>query len=166
MLKNIDKNKKKYDKPVSKGKGLLLCRFGGINIVKQKNNYGKDGFHNAPERYGFYAFPYPYVEMFLAGSTKMNEIKAGVYKKFKAVEGNIWSHLEPRNKSDIIEQKNGWYKTTVEVYLKSLKICYANDSGYNQAKYGMPNRKNPYSFVSKDHLEVFLTRETILKDKI
>ena len=69
------------------------------------------------------------------------------YKKFKAVEGNIWSHLEPRNKSDIIEQKNGWYKTTVEVYLKSLKICYANDSGYNQAKYGMPNRKNPYSFV-------------------
>jgi hypothetical protein len=164
MIKNIEKYKKSHSKPTSKGKGLLFCRFGGLNIVRQKNNYGKKGFHNAPERYGFYAFPFPYVEMFLAASTKMNEIKSGVYKKFKASEGYIWSHLEPRNKSDIIEVNNDWFKTTIEVYKKSLKICYANDAGCNQFQYGMPNRKNPYSFVSKDHLEVFITRETILKD--
>lgn len=150
-------------KPCVGGKGLTLCRYGGINIVKQKGNYGKDGFHNAPERHGFYAFPFPYVEIFLAASTKLNEIHAGVYKKFKAYDGYIWSHLKPQKESDIIEVKNSWYKTTVSVFKKSLKICYANDSSYIQSKYGMPNRKNPYSFVSKDHLEVFVTRETVLR---
>lgn len=62
-------------KAVSKGKGISLCRYGGLNIVKQRGNYGNDTFHSAPERYGFYAFPYSFVEMFLVGSTKTKEVK-------------------------------------------------------------------------------------------
>lgn len=152
-----------FGKPISKGQGISLCRFGGLNIIRQKNNYGKSGFHNAPERHGFYAFPFTFVEMFLAASTKQKEIKEGTYKRFNAVEGFLWTHLKPARQADIIDENESWYKVSIEGYVKALKICYANDSAENQFKYGMPNRANPYTFVSRDHLEVFITRQTVIK---
>ena len=97
--------KPKMGKAVSKGKGISLCRYGGLNIVKQKGNYGNDTFHSAPERHGFYAFPYSFVEMFLVGSTKTKEVKEGTYKKFRAIDGYLWTHLKPARQADIIAQK-------------------------------------------------------------
>lgn len=159
--------KPKMGKAVSKGKGISLCRYGGLNIVKQRGNYGNDTFHSAPERHGFYAFPYSFVEMFLVGSTKVKEVKEGTYKKFRAIDGYLWTHLKPDRQADIIAQKGSWYKVTVEGYINALKKDYAHHSSsmykdfYGEGK-TYPNRANPYIITCKDDLEVFITRETVI----
>ncbi len=178
MIKNFEKNKLKMNKPFI-GKGLSLVRYGGLNLVKQKGNYGNDTYHSAPEKYGFYAFIYPYIELFLIGSTKVNEFKASVRKEFNAVDGLIWSHIKPVNSSDIIQVHNSWYKTTVEVLKKSIAKEYAESSSLLQA-YNFfqdidkripfnPNKSpdelkiqriNPYSWCSTDYLEVFICKDT------
>lgn len=146
---------------VHKNKGVWLSRYGGLTLVNQKGNYGRDTFHAAPERYGFYAFIYPYVEMFLAMSTKRKEVNEGTYKKFKAIDGFIWIHLEPKRKSEIVEMKNSWYKIHVSSLPGAIAKVYAKDSAEMGEIWGNNiGRLNPYSITSKDHLEVFVCRET------
>lgn len=159
--------KKKMGKPVSKGQGISLSRYGGLNIVRQKGNYGNNTFHSAPERHGFYAFPYSYVEMFLATSTKRKEINEGTYKKFVAVDGFLWTHLKPTRQADIIAIYGSWYKVSVQAYIRALKKEYARLSQQMYKDfYGndkpSPNRANPFIITCKDDLEVFITRETII----
>lgn len=159
--------KRKMGKPVSKGQGISLCRYGGLTMVRQRGNYGNNTFHSAPERYGFYAFPYSYVEMFLTGSTKQKEVKEGTYKRFTALDGYLWTHLKPSRQADIIAEHGSWYKVSVEGYIKALKKEYARLSpamykDFYGDKKVLPNRANPFIITTKDELEVFVTRETII----
>lgn len=172
----------KPEKPLRKPFGnnkVALVRYGGLNMVKQKGNYGNETYHSAPERFGFYAFIFPYIELFLIGSTKHNEFKAGVRKEFHAVDGEIWTHFKPKNPKDIIAVHNSWYKVRVSVLNKTIRKVYAVDSSYTQARYHFidhekripfdSNKKfpkieriNPYSYCSTDHMEVFVCRDTII----
>ena len=171
---------KKHQAPF-KDNQITLARFGGLNMVKQKGNYhtGKEKtFHGAPERFGMYAYIFPFIDLFLASSTKSNEIKAKVYKKFQALDGFIWTHLA-HSSVVIHDTKGSWNKVAVKDMPKQVRKALATDSGavYAMIKYGdnykdyenrqiqvkgHPMLKNPYTYICKDHLEVFLTRETII----
>lgn len=50
---------------------MNFVRFGGLSPVKQDHYTTGDDktFHNPPRKKGNYAFPYPYIELFLIGST-------------------------------------------------------------------------------------------------
>lgn len=175
--KNFEKIKRQLNKPLV-SHGVSLIRYGGLNIVKQKGNYGRDTYHSAPERNGYYAFLFPFIELFLIGSTKTVEFKAGIRKKFHAVDGHIWTHFKPDNVSDIIAVHNDWYKVHVSVLNKLIQKKFAFDSAciqtrYSHATYGEPvvktgkrndsvkvQRINPYVYYSKDHMEVFVCRDT------
>lgn len=163
--------------PPFKNNKIALARYGGLNLVKQKNNYGNDTFHSAPERYGMYAFIFPFIELFLIGSTKTKEYNEGTYKKFHAVDGYIWTHLSHPN-VPIFDKKNAWYKIQVQDLPKVVRKTFAIDTGshYSFTRFGYTNnktnrnkineqceiRKAPYTLISKDHLEVFVCRETII----
>lgn len=172
------KPKKTLRKPFGNNK-VALVRYGGLNMVKQKGNYGNKTYHSAPERFGFYAFIFPYIELFLIGSTKQNEFKAGVRKEFHAIDGEIWTHLKPSNRKDIIAEHNSWYKVHVSVLNKTIRQVYANDSTNIQTRYYFMDeekripfnsetpfpkikRINPYSNSSTDHMEVFVCRDTVI----
>lgn len=157
-----DKIVNKYGKAVSKGRGITLCRFGGLKMVKQKGNYGKSGFYNAPERYGFYAFVYQFVDIFLASSTQ--SLTKDNYKRFNAIDGYIWTHIRPVKDKDIVEvsANDCWYKVSIKTFIKCVKKAYAVDSSNMSSKDYISDRNNPYKCVGKDHLEVFITRETII----
>lgn len=172
-------NKKQIKKPYGKPlRNVTLARYGGLNLVNQKNNYGNDTFHSAPERVGMYAFVFPYIELFLIGSTREKEFKDGTYKKIHATDGFIWTHLIPTKQSMIVDVHNSWYKVRVSDLATLLKKAFSNEVGHQYANqiYGWghqysdkekvridnsPKTKSPYAYLSKDHLEVFVTRETI-----
>jgi hypothetical protein len=175
---NIEKIKRQLNKPLV-SHGVSLVRYGGLNIVKQKGNYGNQTYHSAPERHGYYAFLFPFIELFLIGSTKQDEFKAGVRKKFHAIDGYIWTHFKPRQRKDIVAESNGWYKVHVSVLNKIIQQRFALDSTCIQTNYtyeryltdnqpekGKRNdavkvkRINPYVYYSTDHMEVFVCRDT------
>lgn len=169
----------------SKGK-VTLARYGGIGkCIKQKGNFGRfkndeDGemtYHEAPERYGYYAFIYPYIELFLLGSPvnkagknnkdrsqgqyagRFQEKKSRTYKKFIATDGTLWTHLKPRKQSMILEEKGSWYKVNVSDFYKVISQSMASLHGESVGM-GFPVGINPTYTFSKDHLEVFVTRDT------
>lgn len=158
-------------------KHVTLARWGGLSMVRQRKNYGNDTFHSAPERYGFYAFVFPYIELFLIGSTKNKEFQEGTYKKFTLKGGFIWTHLKPFKSNEIFDTYGSWYKIRVEYLPKLYAKYFAIETGCSYARniYGFdykennkerikkfysPMNKSPYIFTSKDHLEVFVCRET------
>lgn len=153
---------------VHTAKKVYLARFGGIGkVVKQKRNFKSNGemtFHNAPERYGYYAFLYPYLELFLLGSPVNNgqgrfvEKKAKVYKKFIAVDGTLWTHMQPK-KHMILDEKGAWYKIHVSNLHLVLKKHIAETNAYWESM-GGKRTKNIYNYFSKDDMEIFCTRDT------
>ncbi len=164
---------------------ITLCRFGGINkLVKQKGNYkvGDDiGFHRAPERKGFYCFVYPFVERFLLGGCANggkgyfigddDEIKQEM-KKFKVVDGYIWTHIKPQKSHWIVAQKDSWYKVHIKNFVKVFAKEFADTCGNAQELYSSPSWsgkktpmitvKSPYNIYNKDHLEIFIGRDAII----
>lgn len=158
------------------GKKIKLCRYGGIGkMIKQKSNYNASSvdltFHQAPERKGFYAFLYPYIELFLLGSPvnsssklegtrgRFVEKKAHVYKKFDAVGGTIWIHLKPKQ-HQIICTHGSWYKVHVSE-LDSIISKHLAKLTKDVVQMGLgSNRSSPYYMFSKDNMEVFVTKDT------
>lgn len=164
---------------------VTLARYGGIGkCIKQKGNFGRfkndeDNemtYHEAPERYGYYAFIYPYIELFLLGSPvnkkgkkntecysdyvgRFQEKKARVYKKFVATDGTLWTHLKPHKQHMILEEKGSWYKVYVKDFYKVINKAMAIQHGENVG-FGFPHGVNGSYAVSNDHLEVFITRDT------
>lgn len=167
---------------------VRLARYGGIGkCIKQKGNFGRykkkgDGtteemtFHEAPERYGFYAFIYPYIELFLLGSPvnkkgkgkentgsqyagRFQEQDARVYKKFKAVDGTLWTHLKPHKQSMILEERGSWYKVHVSDFYRVINKTLAVQHGESVGM-GFPVGVSGSYIFAKDHLEVFITRDT------
>ncbi len=161
-------------------KKITLCRLGGINkLIKQKGNYDAtaeyDSMHNAPERRGFYAFVHPYIEKRILTASfknkhyKNKEFNKDTYKIFDFVGGSIWTHFEPKNKSDILEKKGFyWYKVKLSVFISTL-----NDEYVEQQKFAHGNIKiidgdhigkikNPYLGYDKSDLEVFICSDSII----
>jgi len=166
-------------------KKLRLARYGGLSAVRQKHyttNYQKMGFHDAPERYGFYAFLFPYIDLFLltgeTGKLKNGEFKkkrdkiAVPYKKF-SVEGDIWTHiyLDKKYRYLIKDKRGKWFKINSNDFIKIFKKEYAKMTGeyielitHNYKKERVNNIfftvKNPYKLFSTDYLEIFVPRST------
>tara|TARA_Y100001960_G_scaffold331745_1_gene429766 strand:+ start:1342 stop:1857 length:516 start_codon:yes stop_codon:yes gene_type:complete len=161
-------------------KKVTLARYGGIGkVVKQKGNYSSNEddmtFHQAPERYGYYAFIFPYIELFLLGSPvnkagkedeqpgrsrgRFVEKKAKIYKKFFATDGTLWTHMEPKKRHMVIAERGGWYKVNVSDLHRILEN-HISESQKAGAKMGFSPHQNPYSYFSKDDMEVFITRDT------
>lgn len=130
-------------------KSIKIKRFGKLIPVNQDGNYLDDGFHNAPEANGFYCFNYKHYEGFLVGERIYNrDLYFG-----EIVGGYIWVHLKPKSNM-IIKQVNDWYKIRYEDYHKIYTKNYGN-SVFNY------NTQIPYA---RDHLEIFCTDETIIKN--
>lgn len=169
----------------SQGK-VTLARYGGIGkCIKQKGNFGRykkdsDGemtYHEAPEKYGYYAFIFPYIELFLLGSPvnkvgkgkdngmsngfagRFTEKKSHTYKKFIASGGTLWTHLKPRKRSMILEEKGSWYKVNVADFYKIINQTMAKQHG-ESVGFGYPVGINAARAFSNDHFEVFITRDT------
>jgi hypothetical protein len=161
---------------------ISLCRYGGIGkFIKQKGNFEGSidseemSFHQAPERKGYYAFIFPYVELFLLGSPvnksgkdhngntnhrgRFMEKESKMYKKFFASSGTIWTHLKPKNRHMLLEQKGCWYKINVSDFHIVLK-GHIGELTKELKGSGYKSVKNPYKFYSKDDMEVFITAET------
>lgn len=179
MKKNIEKMKRKMNKPLA-SKGVSLVRWGGLTMVRQKGNYGRETFHTAPERYGFYAFIFPFIELFLISSTKKTEFDAGVRKEFHAIDGYIWTHLKPYDASMIVAVQGDWFKVHVSNLNKMVQKAFAVESSVIQSDYFFSNpesrtpwqgnegkelkvhRVNAFGGYGRmmDNLEVFVCRDT------
>ena len=157
---------------------INLVRYGGINkLIKQKHNYCKNSddasYHNAPEKYGFYCFLYPFIELFLLGSPvngkkgRFMELKSHTVKKFVAYDGYIWTHLEPKNKSLIKDIHGAWNKIHVHDFKTVIRQYIALETGGTKSEsswmYMEGNVKNPLRWYSKDHMEIFICRDTKYK---
>ena len=130
---------------------LQLVRYGKFDIVEQKNNFGKDGFHNAPEKFGCYAFIHPYVELFLMG----HRSKEPRYT-CNLIGGEIWTHLIPKRHL-ILDESNSWYKINV-IELTNLLKKYHYDASFEGEVFSKSHRM----FQSNDHFELFITKETLI----
>lgn len=157
-------------------KNLKLARYGGLSPVKQKH-YQKNEkdmeYHTAPEKYGIYAFLWPYIDWFLlSGDTgKMRNIEnpknkfdslTVKYRKFK-VSGPVWTHMDipPKYQPFIIEEKGSWVKINSDLIYKILsKDIVARKKELRSDKLFNISSNNPYSFFSTDHLEIFVPKGT------
>ena len=168
------------------GKPIKFCRWGGLSPVKQKG-YNRDmpTFHSPPCRKGFYAFLWPYIDLFLLGSNdvfKNNHKWTGkiTYTKesFLGEEydlehvalqkprifkhhGYIWHHLGKHlNRKDIKKKRGSWVKTSYHKYCLAVKkelheMRKSRCIWWGNLK-GFPN--NPATGYGVDHLEVFIER--------
>lgn len=127
-------------------KHINIKRYGKLIPTNQEGNYGKDGFHNAPEKLGFYCFDRRYFEPFLVGD-KM--FQRDVYYG-KITGGYLWVHNEPPEPNMIIQRHNSWFKIRAEDYHKIFNNNYYNS--VFSVEYDMK--------YAKDSLELFCTSET------
>lgn len=159
----------------------MLCRLGGINKMNKQRfllKDNKDRYHAAPERKGFFAFVFPYVDERLLSFedddikyTKngfiKREFKKDSYKKFVAYDGLIWTHIRPNNDSEIIANPSyNWYKVSVKNFIKSIKKDFNDTNGFLKSYKDFEHvgdLKNPYLNYSLTQFEVFLTRDTKFK---
>lgn len=131
---------------------IEIRRFGKMLPLVQKDNYGKDGFHSAPEKEGFYVFPLKGIELFLAGHVLYENDFYGA----EIVGGTVWIHTKPKKQSMILKEYNQcWYKVYVSDYFKIIEGNYYPNDGSNRF---------PKMRYSKDFEEIFCTKETIIKN--
>lgn len=156
-------------------------RYGGLNVVKQKNNYNNPkniSYHTAPQRKGFYAFPFGIVDLFLIShhehalsTNKKNNKKYRERKVFDVLGGLLWTHIyHEKSKELYLDKSNDFYLINVfdfkDIILKKeistlIKECNKNKSilrGINHR--GNHFEGNPLIFYSNTHFELFLTRDT------
>ena len=99
---------------------MKFTRFGVLSPQKQVS-YGKDSFHAAPCKKGFYAFPHPYVEKFLLGATDNPTNSSYKSSWLKDDDGN---HILYKDVEQDYDYKNNIYNYTSEFkkFLKKRKI--------------------------------------------
>ena len=170
-------------------KRIELARYGGLSPIKQKHyttNYDEMTYHGAPEKYGIYAFIWPYIDWFLInGDTgKIKDNTDGLknkrsrlnctYKRF-SVDGEIWIHLEipPKYQHMILDERGNWVKIHSDDFVKLFKKVYAIDTGeaidLERRGWGSEEEidlnktiKKAYQFFTTDHLEVFVPKGTTI----
>lgn len=140
---------------------MKFARCGGLSAVKQTHYKSiPETFHSPPTRRGTYAFIWPYYELFLVMWNERNkkEMETNGFRIFN-YDGPIWCHLA-ETKSSIM--KGGWYKTDTETLEKALKKAINSDrqqlhrDKFFQVWQSTRGKFNPYKWITKDHLEVFI----------
>jgi hypothetical protein len=143
-------------------KGIKLSRVGGLSPVKQKNN------EDAPEKYGVYAFIWPYFDDFFLSSFDQEGEKPGGRLKQLDKEGTrtwnhhgrIWTRIEIQG----TENRNGWYLTDADTLSNIVKKEYAKDRAEiyrmhkNDKNKKFPANIKPYGHFrfGVDKFEVFV----------
>jgi len=157
-------------------KGIKLARYGGLSPVKQTHyttDYDNMTYHGAPEKYGIYAFLYPYIDWFLLGGDtgKIKKKTEGLknkrsvlnapYKKF-SVEGDIWTHIEPQGAlfTLVKETRGSWFRISASDFPKIFTKEYSSLIKEYHAL--VPNRhytvKSPFKLYGTDYLEIFVPK--------
>jgi len=165
---------------------MKFIRIGGLSPVKQKGNYGEDGFHNAPAKRGIYAFPFGVFEPYLLTGSFEDK-----WEKVKDYHGNI---VSADNEKYWHEKYYPWYSNKIpngymlkmkkpkrfeykepiwchlDNYLKRREKKYVikwhNDwilvdmdlyeKLHQRAKKDLHNRSKDYIEAPKKHMEVFI----------
>jgi len=168
-------------------KRIELARYGGLSPVKQKHyttNYDEMTFHGAPEKYGMYAFLWPYIDWFLlTGNTgKMKDDSKEYknkreslncsYKRF-SVDGEIWIHLDVPAKYQymILDERGSWIKIHSDNFVLLFKKVYAittgeaielERNGFGSSEINDLDKtiKSAFKFFTTDHLEIFVPKGT------
>ncbi len=162
---------------------MKFMRVGGLSPVNHKKRFKlrKDDdiesksftgtYHLPPTKHGIYAFPFPYFEGFLVmwSERHRQEIKTRGITKFE-FNGQIWSHLKPKNDSDIIKVVDSWYLTTIEVYEKTLqKEIHKLNGEMNGSKHNFgvmcdnAFKRGRGGMYVRDHLEVYIDKQNCSK---
>ncbi|HQK63110.1 MAG TPA: hypothetical protein PLV67_05985 [Methanofastidiosum sp.] len=147
---------------------MKFCRWGGLSAVKYKKPKYDNGkqfsseFHRPPRRYGIYAFPWPFIEMFLVYWKSDYKDLNKTYRIFD-YEGEFWCHFVKSSHSSII--KGSWVLTDTDEYPRLFKehckwqkkIMYKHCFGEDSLC------KHPYirplgGFNGRDDLEVFIEK--------
>lgn len=154
------------------GKPIRFVRYGGLSPVKQ-NGYSripKEGWnahHAPPAKWGFYAFTWPLIEMFLLGGRNKKDKHSKFTKEGKPIsrkvfdyEGLIWHHFDiPKDK--IISTHGGWNKSTFEDFCDALrKYCHICRAEF-YTEFGNKQMYQVRSFsnsIFKDLTEVFIEK--------
>jgi hypothetical protein len=160
-------------------KKLILARYGGLSPKKQHHYVSNEkdmSFHTAPERKGIYAFLWPYIDLFLLSGTdkfiyssekRKREQLPYKYRKF-TVEGDIWTHINihPKYEYVVKERKGSWVRIDSEDFVKVFKKEYLKNIKEAKEWTGKKDKiKNPYLFITTDHLEIFIPAKTKIKGK-
>ena len=172
-------------------KRLKLARYGGLSPVKQTHytsDFNEMSYHGAPQKYGIYAFHWPYIDwwMLSAGDTgklkpyyntdtdedikykNKHERLTHSYKKFSVGEGYIWTHLDCGSKA--VDWRGSWEKVHIDDFLPIFKKHYSQvtkeywqvGKDWNLSTKPTYTCKAPYKMFCKDHLEIFIPRGTKL----
>lgn len=99
----------KYD--ISKTKKLKFARYGGLSSVNQEGyNSNIGSFHSPPAKRGFYAFVWPYIELFLLGMdcTKDPRVSGAKFTYARDSKGVIITDLHPEYESYYIGKDKYW----------------------------------------------------------
>jgi len=82
-------------------------------------------------------------------------------KKPKIFEyyGELWHHLEPKKKNEILSINGSWYLTTYKTFIKCISIEYSNFKKQERQFMG-ESTKNGFKKtpITIDHLEVFIEK--------
>lgn len=147
------------------GPGIKLIRVGGLSPVRQKSK-------EAPERYGVWAFIWPYSEPFLLGSTGPEGIthKPG-HTRWDQLQREGWTRFVHNGPLYTIlpipgaKEVDGWYLTDGSSLAAYMSKHYANTVKSMRKSWreqGVENtevilkKRNPWSLYSKDEFEVFV----------
>lgn len=108
---------------ITKTKKLKFARFGGLSSVNQK---GYDpiprSMHSPPCSRGFYAFVWPYYEMFLLGGYANQVWKPGskfTYARDK--EGKVIDDKHPDFEKTYMESDTGYWQVETKAYAKHME---------------------------------------------
>jgi hypothetical protein len=116
----------KYD--IQKTARLRFARFGGLSSVNQRgyDPYATD-FHAPPASRGFYAFVWPFYELFLLGAPETDDpkIPGSKFHYVRDGEGTIISDKHPKYET-LIENWKCWSVESSE-YAKYKKAHYPED---------------------------------------
>ncbi|MFW6226356.1 MAG: hypothetical protein ACOC3V_05315 [bacterium] len=112
---------------------MKFIRFGGLSPVKQDqyDTSSDKTFHNPPRRKGNYAFPYPYIEYFLLGSSSDPGHISNKSMWLKDEEGNLIKE------EDFFKYDRITFEQSVnEKYIKLLKKLKIKKKDLRSSKKG------------------------------
>lgn len=139
---------------------LTLVRYGGLSYKKQKHfvkNEHEKTFHNPPERYGIYAFLYPYINWYLLGGSRNTNNDT----RFKSeLSGFEWSDYEDRN---YIAFKNKHDSLTPQSFYRKFKVDgYVWTHLYHEKMFRhVVDEKGSWYKIHSSYMHELLSRERL-----
>lgn len=165
---------------------MRFIRWGALSPVNQKDRFvqdkdflednekAKNSWHRPPARRGCYAFPWPYIEMFLVGwklwkydeeTQKSTRIKEFLHPRKFNYSGKVWTHFFIIDPEVIYYRKrHSWYETDTDSLKIILKkhIWHLNDEGSKSDGWSTRGANSfntivrAHKIYCKDDFEVFI----------